>query len=180
MLHMTNWADFSHIFANTTYDAFYQKRRVQRYNIEISKLALNFRQPEKINKIILHGSYTRQYNQINIADLNQWHVIEKGFADIGYHYFINKYGHIIVLRPLAYNGAHCLGHNENSIGICVAGGMAVNKKDWEDNYTEESRQSLAWLVDTLAKMFPIQRCRGHRTFDTNRLCPGTTFGCEFD
>lgn len=57
----------------------------------------------------------------------------RGWSDIGYHYVIlngyreykkfnaNDDGLIEVGRPIEEIGAHCAGHNENSIGICLIG-----------------------------------------------------------
>lgn len=50
-----------------------------------------------------------------------YHTAGKEWDDVGYHFFIRKDGLIQIGRPIQYDGAHCYGHNTNSIGICFSG-----------------------------------------------------------
>ena len=73
---------------------------------------------QETNYIILHhsnvdGSHTA-------IDIHHWHK-NKGWAGIGYHYFINKKGDIFECRPHKTIGAHSIGFNNKSIGICFEG-----------------------------------------------------------
>jgi N-acetylmuramoyl-L-alanine amidase len=75
-----------------------------------------------INKIIIHCSATPEGRDVKIDTIRQWH-IDKGWADIGYHYVIELDGQIQAGRPVELLGAHCLGQNKFSIGVCYVGGM---------------------------------------------------------
>jgi N-acetylmuramoyl-L-alanine amidase len=74
------------------------------------------------NKIILHCSATPDDSvvQFGASDIRQWH-LKRGFSDIGYHLVIRRDGEIETGRPQNAVGAHCEGHNENTLGICYIG-----------------------------------------------------------
>lgn len=55
------------------------------------------------------------------SDLYQWHVTERGWSDIGYHWYIKKDGTVISCRPESKVGAHARGHNSYTIGIACEG-----------------------------------------------------------
>lgn len=73
---------------------------------------------------------------------------------IGYHYVIDVDGQLWLGRHLAEAGAHAVGHNARSVGICLVGGMEP-----EAAYTAEQWATLAELVQRLAQHFgiPLQR-----------------------
>ena len=47
----------------------------------------------------------------------------RGFADIGYHFYITRDGELHRCRPVNQIGAHAAGWNDKSIGICYEGGL---------------------------------------------------------
>jgi N-acetylmuramoyl-L-alanine amidase len=82
-----------------------------------------------IKEIIVHCSATPEGKDYTVATIREWHLARK-FNDIGYHYVIYRDGSINKGRSEDIAGAHCTGHNSNSIGICYIGGMtADNKKE---------------------------------------------------
>lgn len=77
-----------------------------------------------LNRIIVHHSITAN------SDLGQWqtiktdHMENRGWRDIGYHYGVGTLQdtwHAIIGRPIEQVGAHCKGHNKDSIGVCILG-----------------------------------------------------------
>lgn len=74
--------------------------------------------------IILHHSEVETPH--TAEDVHRWHQ-KKGWAGIGYHYFINKDGEIYKCRPHDTIGAHAKGYNENSIGVCFEGDFYKEK-----------------------------------------------------
>ncbi len=44
-----------------------------------------------INLIVLHCSATPQGRDVTVADIRRWH-LERGFADIGYHFVVRLDG----------------------------------------------------------------------------------------
>ena len=44
------------------------------------------------NFIVLHCSATKADQQITTAEIRRWHMAERGWADIGYHWIIERDG----------------------------------------------------------------------------------------
>jgi hypothetical protein len=80
-----------------------------------------------INEIIVHCSATREGQHIPVETIKKWHTEGRGWTDIGYHFYIELDGTIKKGRDIDKTGAHCKGHNRNSIGICYCGGVALAK-----------------------------------------------------
>jgi hypothetical protein len=132
----------------------------------------------EINKIILHCSDSL-YGDRDL--INSWHKA-RGFKEIGYHYLIlngyryyspsyksNVYmdedGKLQIGRAIDKAGAHCKGHNHDSIGICLIG-----------RHTFTARQLLDVLPNLLIDLmeqFKIPSCAifGHYEFDSQKTCP---------
>ena len=118
----------------------------------------------KINKIILHCSYSEFPADDNIEVIRQWH-LEKGWSDVGYHFFIRKSGLIDKGRDLDIVGAHVAGHNNDSIGICLHG---------KTNFTTSQFLSLEKLINSLNIVLQgLPTIHGHCEFDERKpYCPG--------
>lgn len=122
----------------------------------------------EITKIIVHCSATKEGKAFNVADITRWHK-DRGFATIGYHYVVLLDGTIQQGRAEMTMGAHCKGHNANSIGICYIGGLDANGKS-KDTRTPEQKESLLILLKELKKKYPKATIHGHREF-ANKDCP---------
>lgn len=131
----------------------------------------------KIYKIIIHCSATPEGREYTVADITTWHK-QRGFSSIGYHYVIYLDGSIHEGRPLENVGAHTLGENANSIGICYIGGMDKDNKHPKDTRTQEQKESLIKLVADLKKEFPEVTVHGHNEF-ANKACPSFNVKNEF-
>lgn len=80
-----------------------------------------FRKPERlVKKIFIHCSASDNPNHDNISVVKRWH-LNRGFRDVGYHYFITSKGERQIGRDLELVPAAQKGHNRNSIAICVHG-----------------------------------------------------------
>ena len=130
-----------------------------------------------INEIIVHCSATREGKDITVHDIDSWHK-QRGFRCIGYHYVIYLDGSVHIGRPENEEGAHCLGHNKNSIGICYIGGLDINGKP-KDTRTDEQKKSLTELIRTLKTRFPQASIHGHNEF-ANKACPCFDVRKEFN
>ena len=122
-----------------------------------------------ITKIIVHCSATPEGKDFNVADIRRWH-LQRGFSDIGYHFVIYRDGSVNIGRPLQKSGAHCSGHNKNSIGVCYIGGVATDGKTPKDTRTSAQKDSLVRLITELRQQFPNASVHGHREF-ANKACP---------
>lgn len=123
----------------------------------------------KINEIIIHCTDTEFDREVTIEDLYKWHVIERRFDDIGYHFFIDLCGNIYECRPINIPGAHCINHNSNSLGIAYAGGR--KNAVYADTRNPEQIGALNFLIEFLVRNYPtINKISGHKDY-ANRECP---------
>lgn len=97
------------------------------------------------------------------------HVDENGWEDIGYHIVIRRDGTFENGRQIDVVGAHCKGHNRNSIGICLIGGMDKNGKP-DSNFTLAQLTQLNQTVNYLKNYYQIKKISGHRDY-SEKECP---------
>lgn len=116
------------------------------------------------SEIILHHA---EASHASVEDINQWH-LERGWAGIGYNYYVRKDGTIWRGRPEWAVGAHAKGHNDKSIGICCEGAYMVE--------TMPAAQ-LAALKDLIRDiMSRYGKLKLLRHMDVNETdCPGVNF-----
>ncbi len=123
-----------------------------------------------IDLIVIHAAATPPDMDIGADEIRRWHVDERGWSDIGYHYVIRRNGEAEGGRPVERQGAHVRGHNASSIGICMVGGIN-GAGDPDCNYTASQWERLAVLVEGLAAAYPNARICGHRDLDPHKACP---------
>jgi len=101
-------------------------------------------------------------------EIQQLHLEERGFADIGYQFLINETGQIYEGRALDVRGAHTLSFNYGTIGICLIGNFE------EIEPTSAQIVTLDTLLTDLLARFPrITRLAGHNDLNPGAtLCPG--------
>ena len=108
----------------------------------------------EIKSIILHCSATPEGKDFTVADITRWHK-ERGFRTIGYHYVVYRDGTVHKGRPVEQMGAHCEGHNKDSIGVCYIGGLMTDGKTPKDTRTAEQKEALYQLCYDLMDSFDI-------------------------
>lgn len=123
---------------------------------------------KQISEIIIHCTATPQGRDLNVADITRYHR-QRGFETIGYHYLIRLDGTVEQGRPCEYIGAHCLGHNDRSIGVAYVGGLDSHGNS-SDTRTDAQKRSLKSLVARLVKRYPGATVHGHREFAA-KACP---------
>lgn len=122
-----------------------------------------------IKEIIVHCSATPEGKDYTVDQIRQWH-LQRGFNDIGYHYVVYRNGSVHKGRPEEKVGAHCLGHNPISIGVCYIGGVAKDGKTPKDTRTDAQKKSLLELLKTLKSKYPNAKIYPHYKF-ANKACP---------
>lgn len=105
-------------------------------------------------------------------EIRRWHVEERGWSDIGYHYVITRNGVVVQGRSLDKIGAHVKGHNKGTIGICLVGGKGGTAHDkFRENFTKEQDFALRKLIDELKDRFvSINKVSGHNEYAA-KACP---------
>lgn len=127
----------------------------------------------QINMVIVHCSATKASMNIGAEEIRKWHTDPKpkgnGWSDIGYHYVIRRNGEIDHGRDEQVVGAHCEGHNQNSLGVCLVGGIDDAGKA-ENNFTPEQFKTLENLLRSIQTDYPGVTIYGHREF-SKKECP---------
>jgi N-acetyl-anhydromuramyl-L-alanine amidase AmpD len=114
----------------------------------------------ELDKIIIHCSDSDIESHDNVETIRRWH-LERGWSDIGYHYYIKKDGTIDNGRPIEVKGSHCYGYNTGSIGICLGGRYS---------FTEEQFGALRYIIVNLIEQFGNLEIFGHYELST-KTCP---------
>ena len=122
-----------------------------------------------IGKIIIHCAATPEGKDFTTADIDRWHRA-RGFEGIGYHYVIYRDGSVHAGRAEERVGAHCKGHNGDSIGVCYIGGCSVDGKTPKDTRTAAQKAALERLVRELKGRYPHATIHGHGEFAA-KACP---------
>lgn len=124
----------------------------------------------KVDEFIIHCTATKENYDYTVDDIRSWHVSpNRNWADIAYHYIIDKDGVIYQGRDEIFIGDHCKGHNYKSIGICYIGGYDRNG-NVTDTRTQAQKDSMRQLLLDLHKKYPEAKVYGHRDF-ANKACP---------
>lgn len=128
-------------------------KEIIKHRLQFKAGALQSRDLKKIVLIILHHQCGKgqSVEQIHAAHL------KRGWAGIGYHFFIDVHGNIHEGRPIDKVGSHCAGNNTSSIGICLEGDFRTDKP------TKEQIESMNELIKFLRGKVPtIKRVLNHR------------------
>lgn len=132
------------------------------------------------DKIILHHSLTKDDKTMDYDTVKNYHIRQKGWKDIGYHYVIEKIGNeyeILTGRDEKTMGAHTKGQNASSIGICLVGNFDA------DIVPYEQLEKLIELIKNIFSRYGKLPIYGHNDFpnpDTGHIksCPGLKFPWE--
>jgi N-acetylmuramoyl-L-alanine amidase len=110
------------------------------------------------------------------------HMYLRGWEDIGYHYLVGngrlltKNGRVYAGRPEENVGAHAIGYNKNSLGICILG-------NFDRRYPELTQTSglIKLLADKIRKYkIPAKNILGHHEIaGVNKSCPGKHFDMDY-
>ena len=125
--------------------------------------------PREIKLLVIHCSATRCNVSFPVERLQECH-LQRGFRDIGYHFYITRDGEIHRGRALEKVGAHCRNHNTHSVGVCYEGGLDANGKP-KDTRTLEQKGALLALLRELKRQFPKALVVGHRDLNPMKGCP---------
>ena len=158
------------------------KRRTPSHEIRIlGRSSWNARAPKtsrlkpmgKISRITVHHSagktfwaHSREDTARHIRSIQRYHQDEKKWADIGYHYVIDRAGIVWQGRSRSYQGAHAGGAaNRGNIGIVVLG-----------NYTrqEPHREQIRSLANLVGQLSDRHGVPHYRVYTHKELQPGHT------
>lgn len=155
------------------YELFKRSQGIQiidKYNSLMRNGSYSTRSLDKISQIVVHHSASTTHKA---EDFARWHVQQRGWAGIGYHYIIEKDGTIIQGNPLENISYNVTNHNTKSIGICLSGNFDIEEP------TTQQLNSLRKLINHLRNLLPQPlQVYGHRDFGSTS-CPGKTLTSSF-
>lgn len=131
---------------------------------------MNMKPMKEVLYIVVHCSATSVKQQWTVEDIDRLHRA-KGWAMIGYHWYIDREGKIHEGRKEQYAGAHVKHYNEHAIGVCYEGGIDERGRN-TDTRTPEQKASLWFLLKDLKASYPQAKIIGHRDFpNVHKDCP---------
>lgn len=131
----------------------------------------NYEKRKSTTQIIVHCTATSPATLVTIKKIDEWHKA-RGFQGIGYHFVVDRDGTILGGRPLDAVGAHCMGHNHDSVGIAWVGGISDKSGIPQDNRTAAQKASLKTLIKVLKEIYPsINHVWGHNHYKRSKACP---------
>lgn len=130
-----------------------------------------------VQEIIVHCAATRpdwmagRPLSEKVAEIRRWH-LANGWNDIGYHHILDRDGQGATGRKETVVGAHTVGKNSGTIGICLLGGHGSAETDqFLDNFTPEQDAALRGLIASIGLRTQIKRVTGHNVY-AKKACPG--------
>lgn len=133
----------------------------------------------KINKITLHhtaGKSPVDYNDAieTVKSIQRFHMMERDWADIGYHYLVSPQGYIFEGRAQHMGefalGAHTWLNNSGNLGIAVMGDYT------KETLSDDAKAAVQTLVDLFTLDNPTLEVTIHNKL-SNTKCPG--FGIDW-
>lgn len=114
-------------------------------------------------RIILHHAAMNG----SVEDIHRVHK-NKGWAGIGYHFYVRKDGSVYRGRPEWAIGAHASGSNYNSLGICAEGNFE------HESMSDVQKNAIIELVNYLKSKYGISVVQRHRDVGST-ACPGKNY-----
>ena len=131
-----------------------------------------------VTEIILHCADTRPDWMAGhplaekVAEIRRWHVEQRGWRDIGYHWIVDRDWAVAPGRAETEIGAHVEGHNRGTLGICLLGGYGTSADDpFEKNFTGSQATAVKRLIGEIKGRTAIRKVSGHNDYAA-KACPG--------
>jgi hypothetical protein len=117
--------------------------------------------------VAIHHSATLGNPDETMRDLQNLHMNRNRWADVGYHYGIDRAGLIYAGRDIGVRGSSVAGHNTGTIGIVLMGNFEEDRQP-ADLQLASLRALVAWLTAT----YPLTHLAAHGEFNPETVCPG--------
>jgi hypothetical protein len=125
------------------------------------------------SKIIIHHSACGDTSSLEWNAIRRWHIDHNGWDDIGYHQGIELIGttyESIFGRPWDHVGAHTIGQNGVSLGLCLIGNFSLAEPPRAQLIAAAAFVSF-WMRHY---QIPLTEIWPHSHFNATE-CPGTKF-----
>ena len=131
----------------------------------------------KMKYLVLHHtavhSTTSQLNGVNNYHKDKWNMKSTLGWYVGYNYFIDISGKATNTRDVGEETMAQVGHNFDSISVCLAGNFN------EEVPSEAQNRSLRALIKIIKELHPEIILKLHRDVQYNRTCPGKLLTLEY-
>lgn len=118
--------------------------------------------PKDVNYLVVHCSASEDDVDMSSSDIHEMH-LGFGWHGIGYHRVIRRSGQLEMGRPEYWTGAHVLGFNDQSVGVCMIGC---------NEFTDEQFKTLEATLREWRERYPKATICGHCDFSyTEKTCP---------
>ena len=125
---------------------------------------------KEVKYLVVHCTATPLSQRVSVEDIDRWHKAQ-GWSGIGYHWYVDRDGHIFPGRSEHVAGAHVIGYNHCSIGICYEGGLDEQGNS-ADTRTPAQKAALLFIIKDLKQSYPNAVILGHRDFPgVHKDCP---------
>ena len=116
----------------------------------------------KVQRVFIHCSASDHAHHDNIATMKRWH-LERGFADVGYRFFIRKDGTLEYGRDIEKTPAAQKGHNRGTLAVCLHG-LHINL------FTQAQFKTLKALAKQIDHNYENLSFHGHCEV-SSKACP---------
>lgn len=153
-------------------------RWLPRWRWKARPIQANIKPMRQIRRITIHHTgppkpfWGHSYSDVakEIRRIQLFHQRDRGWADIGYHFLLDRRGNVWQGRPLRYQGAHAGGSaNRGNIGVVVLGDYTRQK------LTSHQRRNLTLLIADLTRRYsvPYAKVFTHsEIMGGGTVCPG--------
>ena len=115
----------------------------------------------QITHLCIHHSATA--GTIPLENVAKYHVEERGWAGIGYHFYVKPDGTVYQTNRLETVSYQVSQNNDYSVGVCVSGDFTYAPPP--DKQVDAAASLVAWLMQELS--VSDQNVLGHKEFPNN-------------
>lgn len=131
-----------------------------------------------VDEVVVHCSATRpewfagQPAAAKVAEIRRWHMVDRKWRDIGYHWIIDRDGTVLPGRAENQIGAGVQDHNRGVLHVCLIGGHGSASNDqFARHFTISQDTALRSRIADIRARTPIARVSGHNEHAA-KACPG--------
>ncbi len=140
-----------------------------------SRLGSNINRMNGVNRITIHhegmktavlfSDYERTKQRMEL--IRSSHTKHRRWADIGYHFVVDRAGRVWEGRPIRYQGAHVRDNNEHNVGLMLLGNFNLQRP------TDAQLESMGAMVRYLRATYRVslRRVYTHKEIRPTS-CPG--------
>lgn len=124
--------------------------------------------------VVHHSVIESATDLLSVREVQRLHLVDRGWADVGYHFLIGKDGTLYEGRTLSARGTHVAGYNTGSVGVCLLGNLSQNTPP------DAQWQALIQVTVWLKALLGVTHLAAHRDFNELTECPGNTLWFALD